>query len=91
MAKMITRTITIYTYTTGTVNFQTMKVENTQNHSFPYKLGQRALRDLAKNAGNPVIATTEGQALYGMTLEDFIKYAKPIEDDSNETGLEFQE
>lgn len=89
--KMITRTITCYTYTTGTLNFQTMKVENVENHVFPYKLGARQKRELLEKAGNPIIAETSGEALYGMTLDDFVKYAKPISSDTNETSPDVKE
>lgn len=85
MAKMITRTITVHTYTTGALNFNTMKLEKVQNHSFPYKLNERQKRSLAKEAGNPIVAETSGEALYAMTIDDFIKYAKPVE--SEDTGV----
>lgn len=85
--KMITRTITVYTYTTGSIDFSTMKVQNVQNHSFPYKLGQRAKRDLERKAGYPVMAETTGTALYGMSIDDFVKYAHPIADSDAETGV----
>lgn len=81
-AKMITRTITVYTYTTGKIDFDTMKVVDVKNHSFPYKLGSRARKELEKSAGNPIMAETTGEALYAMGIETFLQYAKPISKDS---------
>lgn len=85
MAKMITRTIKVYTYTTGTINFSTMQVENVKNYSFPYKLGSRARKDLERTADNPIMAETTGEALYGMSLDDFLKYARPISKEEAES------
>ena len=76
--KMITRTITTYTYTTGKLNLTTMTIEAVNQHTFPYRLGQRARRELEKRVGNNIVGETSGEALYGMTLEDFLKYAKPM-------------
>lgn len=81
MAKMVTRTVTIYTYVTGTLNLATMTLENAKSHDFPYKLGQRQQKQLAKNAGNPIVATQTKEVLYGMSIDDFIVYGKPITDD----------
>lgn len=86
MAKMITRTIKVYTYTTGTINFSTMKVEDVKNFSYPYKLGSRARKDLEKSAGNPIMAETTGEALYGMSLDDFLRYARPISKEEAEAN-----
>lgn len=78
MAKKITRTITVYTYTTAKVNFASGKVEDVVNHQYPYKLNQRQRNAIAKEAGNPIVAETTGTALYAMSIEDFVKYAKPV-------------
>lgn len=86
MAKMITRTITVYTYTTGKLDFTTMKVKDVKNYQYPYKLGSRAKKDLEKQAGNPIIAETTGETLYGMSLDDFLKYATPVSKEEAEAG-----
>lgn len=76
--KMITRTIKVYTYTTGKLDFTTMKVKDVKNHSYPYKLGARAKSKMAMEDGNPIIAESSGEALYGMPIDVFMQYAKPI-------------
>lgn len=77
--KTITRTITIYTYVTGRFNMATMQAENVERHESPYKLGARDKRALEKKTGNNIIAETTREQLYSMTLEDFVKYAKPVD------------
>ena len=86
--KMITRTITTYTYTTGKLNMATMTIESVNQHTFPSRLGQRAKRELEKRVGNNIVGETSGEALYGMTLEDFLKYAKPMTADPAEEAPE---
>lgn len=87
MAKMITRTIKIYTYTTGNFDMQTMRAYNIQNHSFPFKLGQRARRELEKANGN-ILSESVGEALYGMTIDEFMQHAKPVtKEEADENGL----
>lgn len=82
--KKITRTVKVYEYTTGKFNAATMTVENMRKTSFPYKLGQRELRQLEKQTGGQVLGQpVETETLYGMTLETFIKYATPIDADDS--------
>ena len=76
--KAITRTITTYTYTTGNFDPAAMKVTNMQQHTVPYKLGQRERRKVEKIVGSPIIAETTAEQLYSMSLDDFIKYATPV-------------
>lgn len=78
MAKMITRTITVHTYTTGNVDLSTLKVTNIKEHSFPYKLTDRQKRALSKEDGNPILSEKAGECLYAMSIDDFIKYGKPV-------------
>lgn len=87
MAKMITRTIKVYTYVTGTFNPVTRCVENIKQKSFPYKLGKRDEDKLARQNGGMVLSIETGEALYGMTLEDFMAHAKPVSKEQAE-GLE---
>ena len=84
--KKITRTITVYEYTTGKFNPATMTVENMQKTAFPYKLGQRERTKLEKANGGQILGEPmETEKVYGMTLEDFIKYATPMDaDDADE-------
>lgn len=78
MAKMITRTVTIYQYTFGKFNPATMTVENMVKVERPYKMGDREKRKYA-TGGNLLLAETEETALYGMSIEDFVKYAKQMD------------
>lgn len=79
MAKNITRTITVHTYTTAKVNTAECKIENVQHFSFPYKLNEKQKRSLVAQTGNPIVSEDVGEALYAMSIEDFVKYAKPID------------
>lgn len=74
--KMVTRTIKVYTYTTGKLDFTTMKINDVKNHSYPYKLGKRAKDALSEKAGAPIVAETSGEALYGMSIDTFLEHAK---------------
>lgn len=78
MAKMLTRTITTYTYTYGVFDPSTMSVKDMETVTVPYKMGDREKRKRAVN-GKLLLAESESTALYGMTIEDFVKYAKPID------------
>lgn len=82
MAKMITRTIKVYTYITGKFNPVKMQAENIKHHHYPYKLNKREQASLEKLAGGMVLSIETGEALYGMKLDDFLKYAKPIDKDA---------
>ena len=78
MAKMITRTVTTYTYTFGTFNPATMSVEGVEQITRPFKMGDREKKKHAIG-GKIFLGETESSALYGMSLEDFVKYAKPMD------------
>lgn len=86
--KMITRTVTSYTYTFGTFNPKTLKIEGMEQVVRPYKMGAREEARVRKSIGKNLIDVSSGEALYGMTLDDFMKYAKPITKDDAETGLD---
>lgn len=87
MAKMITRTIKVHTYTFGKYNFKTGKVEGIEQMNFPYKLQKREEEKIVKNLNKTLLDVSTGEALYGMTLDEFVKYAKPI-NPGEETGLD---
>lgn len=78
MAKMITRTITVHTYTTGTVDLATASVTNVRSHNFPYKLNERQKRVLAKEDGNPILNEATSDCLYAMTIDEFMAHAKQV-------------
>lgn len=82
MAKMITRTVTIYVYTFGKFNPETMTVEGMVKIERPYKMGDREKRKYA-TGGKLLLAETESTALYGMSIDDFVKYAKPMDGTEN--------
>lgn len=78
--KKITRTITVYEYTTGKFNAASMTVENMQKHSFPYKLGTRDRSALEKKVNGQILGQpVQTEKVYGMSIEDFIRYAKPMD------------
>lgn len=79
MAKMITRTITVYTYTTGKVDLSSMKITDVKTLNSPYKLGSRDKKALVKDHGNPIISESSRDVLYGMSIEDFVRYGNVID------------
>lgn len=81
MAKIISRTITIYTYTFGRFNTATGTVEGLEQVVRPFKLGSREISSHT-NAGKFLLSVDESSQLYGMTIEDFVKYAKPVDPSS---------
>lgn len=78
--KAITRTITVYKYTTGVLDITTMQISNMQTNSYPYKLSTRERRKHEAICGAPIIAESSEEKLYSMPLETFLKYATPVED-----------
>ena len=80
MAKNITRTITVNAYTFGTFNPKTAKVDDIRVVTSPLKLGQRELAKLTRK-GEALLSHTTEEKLYKMSIEDFIKYATPAEEE----------
>ena len=78
MAKNITRTISVYEYTVGKFNPDTLSVEGMEKLSFPYKLGDRSVRRLATD-GRTVLAVKETTAVYSMSIEDFVRLGKRLD------------
>lgn len=91
MAKMITRTIKVYTYTFGKYDFKSGKCNDIEQRSFPYKLQKREEDKLTRSTGKALLDVSTGEALYGMSLEDFMRYAKPVSKAEAETGLDVKE
>lgn len=81
--KYITRSIETYTYYTGTFNPATMQVEDVKSHSFPYKLGARAKRDLIAENG-PILSEEVDNLLYRMSLDMFVHLAELVTGDEVE-------
>lgn len=84
--KMITRTIKVYTYTTGVYNVKTQKCDEIENHIFTHKLSSREERK--EFPGKLILNVSTGEALYGMSLDDFLLHAKPITKEEGETEID---
>lgn len=78
MAKKITRTITVYTYTFGTFNPDTFQMENLRSITTPIKLGTRELAKKAQK-GEVALPPISSEVEYEMDIETFILYATPVE------------
>lgn len=84
MPKMITRTVTTYKYYVGKFNPRTNTMENIDVFSANVKLGQRAQAAKAKEYGGVVYYVEEAEELRGMSIEDFVRYSKPVTKDEAE-------
>lgn len=80
-----TRTIKVFTYTTGKFNPATMTVDGIQSHSFIEELGKRALSKLAAEFG-PVLNVTTTDVLLEIDATDFVKYSHIIEKDGEKVS-----
>lgn len=79
----ITRTLKVHTYTFGTINPDTLQINNVTRLESPVKLGTRKLAEEAKSRSASLLNTSVTEVLWAMDLEDFYKWghAKGADDE----------
>ncbi len=83
MEKNITRTVTLIDYIYGNVDIKAGKITDMEVHTYPYQLSPRAKAQLDKEVGKPCLKVEATEVKYSMSLEDFIKYAKVVDNDTD--------
>lgn len=82
--KYITRTITRYVYVTGKVDLSKGTISETEEHIFYEPQRERKLANLVKMTGNPVISNYSEDAMYRMSVEDFISHSEIVTGETEE-------
>ena len=85
MAKKITRTITVYTYSFGKFNPVKMNIDGLRQVTVAYKLNNRELRRYEKEYGAKALGEPATEdIMYEMSMEDFVKYGSKVDGKSDD-------